>query len=345
MSHDEAIQRAVALIKTGDRDGARQVLQDLLRQDRDNLAGWQGMARLANDEKEAIFCLKQILRLDPGNQWATEQLARLEPPAQAIEVPPSAPPAASPPAERAEIYRIAPAEDRPAAMPETPPEIITPSSTYSSSVKWKSQKKRGCLGGIGLYVLGGALVLLIIGSMLVFRQMTALGTIGEAGEGSGLPGLMVQGQMNEAIVALTQAVEGPPAESGPHPTLPPVDKTRPAGMSFKISNMGEIEYLSMLTRNFESEDEAHNYSFYGTGNEYAMILVQSDGTSDPEVLLYDSSNQIIANNDDLDNTTRNAVIEMTLPYTGPYTIQVRNFTAGFYTLSVWKDPESMFGAE
>ncbi len=339
MSQDEAIQRAVALIKAGDKDGARQVLQDLLRQDRDNLAGWQGMARLANDEKEALFCLKQILRLDPGNRWATgqlariEQLARFEPPAENIEAPPP-----SPPAEPAEIYRIAPAEDQP-----TPPEIV-PSSTYTSSFKWKSERKRGCLGsmGIGVFALGAALILVVVGLVIAFRRMSTLGVL-DSGGGGGLPQTMFQEQMDETILSLTQVVEGPGDVD--LPTLPPVDKTRPAGMTFDIRNKGEIEYLSMLTDHFAAENEAHNYSFYGTGNEYAMILVQSDGTSDPEVLLYDSSNQIIANNDDLDNTTRNAVIEMTLPYTGPYTIQVRNFTAGFYTISVWKDPETMFGAE
>jgi tetratricopeptide (TPR) repeat protein len=341
MSQDEAIQRAVALIKAGDRDGAREALQDLLRRDRDHLAGWQGMARLAKDENEALFCLKQILRLDPGNQWATEQVARIE---QVTRIEAPAPPAASPPAAPGEIYRIAPVEDRPEAAPETPPEIA-PASTYTSSFKWKSQKKRGCLGGISIYVIGGVLALVIIGGMLIFRQITALGTPGEAGEGGGLPGLMVQGQMNETILELTQIAEGSSGDGGPQATLPPVDKTRPAGMSFALTNKGEIEYLSMLTDHFAADNEAHNYSFYGTGNAYAMILVQSDGESDPEVLLYNSSNQIIANNDDLDNTTRNAVIEMTLPYTGPYTIQVRNFTPGFYTISVWKDPESMFGNE
>ncbi len=338
MPQDEAIQRAVALIKAGDRDAAREVLQDLLRRDRDHLAGWQGMARLAKDENEALFCLKQILRLDPGNRWATEQLARLETPAQNVEVPPPAPPAASPLAEPGEIYRIAPAEDRPDAAPE-----IAPTSTYTSSFKWKSQKKRGCMGGIGVYALGGVLILIIIGFMLMFRRMSTLGTPDESGGGGGLPGLMAQEQMNETSLELTQIVEGIPGEDGSQPALAPVDKTRPAGMSFVLTNKGEIEYLSMLTDHFAADNEAHNYSFNGTGNAYAMILVQSDGTSDPEVLLYDSSNQIVANNDDLDNTTRNAVIEMTLPYTGPYTIQVRNFTPGFYTISVWKDPESMFG--
>ncbi|MBN1119453.1 MAG: hypothetical protein JXJ17_00115, partial [Anaerolineae bacterium] len=96
MAHDEAIQRALELIKAGNKEEARSVLQDLLRQDRDNLAGWQGMARLAKDKKEAIFCLRQILRLKPGDAWASQQLDKLEgkeaepapPPEPALPEPP-----------------------------------------------------------------------------------------------------------------------------------------------------------------------------------------------------------------------------------------------------------------
>ncbi len=103
MAHDEAIQHALELIKAGNKEEARSVLQDLLRRDRDNLAGWQGMARLAMDRQEAAFCLKQILRLKPGDAWASQQIEKLEAKAAEPEPPPEPaspePAAPEPPAD------------------------------------------------------------------------------------------------------------------------------------------------------------------------------------------------------------------------------------------------------
>ena len=68
------IQRAVELAREGDAEQARGILQQILRQDRDNLEAWFGMARLADTLKEKRFSLKQILRLKPDSDWAAAQL-------------------------------------------------------------------------------------------------------------------------------------------------------------------------------------------------------------------------------------------------------------------------------
>lgn len=68
------IQRAVELAREGDAEQARGILQQVLRQDQDNLEAWFGMARLAENLKEKRFSLKQILRLKPDSEWAAAQL-------------------------------------------------------------------------------------------------------------------------------------------------------------------------------------------------------------------------------------------------------------------------------
>ncbi|HEC23212.1 MAG TPA: tetratricopeptide repeat protein, partial [Chloroflexi bacterium] len=106
MASDD-VQRAVALIRSGQRAEARELLKDILIRDRNNAAAWAAMVQVAESRKEAIICLKQVLRLKPGDPWATRALAQLEgrappPPPPATPSPPPArtsPPPASPPSQ------------------------------------------------------------------------------------------------------------------------------------------------------------------------------------------------------------------------------------------------------
>lgn len=78
MSAEEAVQRAIELFRVGQRDKAREILKGVLRQDRENPLTWAAMAQVAASNQEAILCLRQVLRLKPGDPWATEQLQRLD---------------------------------------------------------------------------------------------------------------------------------------------------------------------------------------------------------------------------------------------------------------------------
>jgi tetratricopeptide (TPR) repeat protein len=77
MSDGDAVQRAVALAKSGKRERARQILRQLLQKDTDNINAWVAMAQLSGSRVEAIYCLQQVLRLRPDNPWATTHIRRL----------------------------------------------------------------------------------------------------------------------------------------------------------------------------------------------------------------------------------------------------------------------------
>jgi hypothetical protein len=78
MSDREAVQRAVGLIKAGRKAEARDALKAVIAEDRDNPLAWAAMVQAVESRQEAIFCLKQVLRLKPGDAWATDRLRRLE---------------------------------------------------------------------------------------------------------------------------------------------------------------------------------------------------------------------------------------------------------------------------
>ena len=78
MSADEEVRRAIELFRVGHKDEAREILKGVLRQDRENPLAWAAMVQVAQSSQEATLCLRQVLRLKPGDPWATEQLQRLD---------------------------------------------------------------------------------------------------------------------------------------------------------------------------------------------------------------------------------------------------------------------------
>jgi hypothetical protein len=78
MSDRAAVQRAVELIKAGRKADARDALKAVIAKDRDDPLAWAAMVQAVESRQEAIFCLKQVLRLKPGDAWATDRLRRLE---------------------------------------------------------------------------------------------------------------------------------------------------------------------------------------------------------------------------------------------------------------------------
>jgi hypothetical protein len=71
------LQTAYALIKTGQRNQACEILIPLVRANPNLSDGWFLLGHAASDSQEKIRCFRQVLRLDPANQPAQKQLARL----------------------------------------------------------------------------------------------------------------------------------------------------------------------------------------------------------------------------------------------------------------------------
>ncbi len=96
-------------------------------------------------------------------------------------------------------------------------------------------------------------------------------------------------------------------------------------------NLGQTLRASVNT----FKDDA--WTLTGTANQRVIIeLSETDGTLDPQLYVYDSDNREIAANDDVNPPNdRNAYLDITLPYSGAYTIRVSAFgTGGTYELTV-----------
>jgi hypothetical protein len=101
-----SLKEAVRLIKAGDKQGGRRLLQRVLKVDPQNENAWLWMASSVADDQQRIYCLEQVLKLNPTHEMARRGLAHLsshsreEEPPQATEEPSEEPPEAASPAPR-----------------------------------------------------------------------------------------------------------------------------------------------------------------------------------------------------------------------------------------------------
>lgn len=72
------LQGAVALIKAGDRQGGQRLLAEILAREPANEAAWLWMSDVVEQDEQRRYCLKQILKHNPGHGVARAALARLE---------------------------------------------------------------------------------------------------------------------------------------------------------------------------------------------------------------------------------------------------------------------------
>jgi len=78
-SLNKLLHDAAAHLDAGRKDAAREVLQQALSLDRNNLATWELLWRAAYNLDEEIFSLKRILKIDPKHGAAKQRLATLQP--------------------------------------------------------------------------------------------------------------------------------------------------------------------------------------------------------------------------------------------------------------------------
>jgi hypothetical protein len=78
-SLNKLLDDAAEHLNAGRKDAAREVLQQALNLDRNNLATWELLWRAAYNLEEELFSLKRILRIDPKHGAAKQRLAALQP--------------------------------------------------------------------------------------------------------------------------------------------------------------------------------------------------------------------------------------------------------------------------
>jgi uncharacterized membrane protein YqjE len=74
----DTVQQAITLIEAGRYEQAHSVLLSVIKTDPQNDAAWYWMARVVADEKLREECLREAVRLNPGNTRAQKALDRLE---------------------------------------------------------------------------------------------------------------------------------------------------------------------------------------------------------------------------------------------------------------------------
>lgn len=84
----ELRQQGIAAAKAGQREQARQLLQQAIRMEPRNEAAWLWIASVARDQRERVFCLRKLLEINPNNEQALKALRQIE----TGEVPPAPPP-------------------------------------------------------------------------------------------------------------------------------------------------------------------------------------------------------------------------------------------------------------
>lgn len=70
-------QQGIAAAKAGDKDTARQLLQQSIRLEPDNEAAWLWLASVARNPQEKLFCLQKLLEINPQNETALKAMQAL----------------------------------------------------------------------------------------------------------------------------------------------------------------------------------------------------------------------------------------------------------------------------
>ena len=89
---DELLQQGITAYKAGKRDEARELFISAVKQNPDSERAWGGMYEVSGNDKERVYCLKQMLRINPKNEKATTLLNQLKNSESHLQTPTNIPP-------------------------------------------------------------------------------------------------------------------------------------------------------------------------------------------------------------------------------------------------------------
>ncbi len=80
MSEDlqSKFQNAIKAMKSGDNITARDLLNEVIEEDEENVEAWVALSKVVDNDDEKRICLTTILQLDPTNSYARTELAKSE---------------------------------------------------------------------------------------------------------------------------------------------------------------------------------------------------------------------------------------------------------------------------
>lgn len=74
---DDLVEQGVQAFRVGERDKARKLLLAAVKQDPNSERAWGWLSNVMDNDKERIYCLKQVLRINPNNEKANQLLTDL----------------------------------------------------------------------------------------------------------------------------------------------------------------------------------------------------------------------------------------------------------------------------
>jgi len=78
VSEQDRLAQGIEAAREGDVEAARDLLSQVVEEDENNIQAWQWLARITDDPDEKRIYLTTILQLEPGNEYATSALEKLE---------------------------------------------------------------------------------------------------------------------------------------------------------------------------------------------------------------------------------------------------------------------------
>lgn len=78
---DELINKAISQAKSGNKDEAKQLLSQAVRQEPGNVRAWYLLSQVVDNNEHAEFCLNKVLSIQPDNVQARQKLEQLRTPA------------------------------------------------------------------------------------------------------------------------------------------------------------------------------------------------------------------------------------------------------------------------
>ena len=78
MTQEEELRQAIAFIKGGNKSGAVPILMGIIKADGNNERAWLWMSACVDKTEDKIYCLQEVLRINPNNESAKKAKSKLE---------------------------------------------------------------------------------------------------------------------------------------------------------------------------------------------------------------------------------------------------------------------------
>jgi tetratricopeptide (TPR) repeat protein len=285
----QLLQQGIAAARAGRPDIARQTLQQAVRLDPQNETAWLWLSSVAGDDHERLFCLKQLLTINPQNEFALKGLRALGvEPVQAIQ---QAATASVPILDDARYARISQAaDDFLRRYSSEPPDQL--------NIQWvhKPKHRYGETGVARLrrvmFAAAALVVVIVVGSLvLLISQLNILGGTGTE-----------VGAVFTRIPSVTPTLTLTPTPGGSTPTPFPATMSVPAtrvptglrqGSAYGLASPTAI-YPRVDTDVARAVEEAASYYSIGNYTEAIKILqAERENTKAcyPSVVYYEALSQ------------------------------------------------------